>query len=103
MLHSLKCKVASFPGNCVPKWPEGVLAALRNDADVMLRIDECRVALFRGERQIAVPRCEVSGAGGCRYGFHGRRLTNESYAVFRGRRLRLEKRILRMNCAQNVF
>ena len=69
----------------------------------MLRIDECRVAFFGGERQIAVLRLEVSDAGGCRYGFHGRRLTNESYAVFRGRRLRLGKRILLMNCAQNVF
>ena len=82
---TLKCIVACFPGNCVPKWPEGVQAALRIDANVMLRSDECREALFRGERQIAVLRREVSGAGGRCYGFHGRRLTNESYAVFRGR------------------
>lgn len=62
----LKCKVAWFSENCDLKWLEGVLAALRSDANVLLRIVECRVALIGSERQIAVLRREVSGAGGCR-------------------------------------
>lgn len=59
---TLKCKVASFQGNCVPKWAEGVLAALRNDAYELLRPDVCRVAFLDGERQIAVLRLEAMGS-----------------------------------------
>jgi|694.fasta_scaffold22624_6 hypothetical protein len=79
-----KCKVASFLANYALKWPVGVLRAFLIDADALLPLAECLVALSSGGYRIAGRRPEISGAGGWRrngsvLGVHplGRDLVND--------------------------